>query len=101
MMANRRQIGRINLPATVIATTALWPAFAQGDVPEFTGETGRPAHQLAIQNNANANSFRNGHREQVAHAFRVPAEPEFGKRAGVGFIFQVHRQAGGILEPLL
>jgi hypothetical protein len=61
-------------------------------MPEFTRQTEGAAHQLSVEDDADADAFRDGDGHQVADALGLTPEPEFGKGAGIRLVFEFDRK---------
>ena len=63
---DRGGVGRVALPAAAVAARAERPVFVDADVAELAAHGVGAVHQLSVQQQANADAFRDRDRDEVA-----------------------------------
>ena len=59
---------------------------------ELAGHGVRAVHELTVEQHADTNPLRDGHRDEMPKVFVVAAEPDFAERARVGRVLDVDRK---------
>ena len=65
---------------------------------KFAGKVGGSTHELAVHNHAGANTFGDRNYDEIPQAFGGTSVPQLRQGAGIGRIFQLYGQSGGLLE---
>ena len=95
---HRGGVRRVALPAAALAALAGRALLVERDVAELAGHRVGAVHQLAVDQESDADAFRHRDGDEVADVFGVLAEPELGQRAGVGGVLEEDGQADDRFE---